>query len=308
MTGAGSANLAFGKTDGLFGTLVDADGDGNPEYYEPGQDPVIQDITLERALSRQRQPNNVWSSQSIAGNLEGAFTVEFTMDDGQQADVEDIVFNTTNPVTLTSGLAATSRWYVGLDYLSGTAERVLLGCAPIDYTIDYTQGGAIRVTIAFIYGDEEYNTSFTPSSVIEATGSPAQFHSFDLSVDATVQAKEQSASLQITNISQFQRGSQKRPVDVVTGAAEASLTLNAIFSETDQLELAYGGSTQTTTSAKMSDVSGSMTLSAGGAQVSDYQLAKVKPDSYNWADVVSSEDTTEDIQFHVNGEPAVTVA
>lgn len=308
MPGAGSADMAFAKTDGLFGTLIDADGDGNPEYYEPGQDPVIQDISLERALSRQREPGNVWSSQSIAGNLEGAFSVEFTMDDGQQADVEDIVFNASNPVTLTSGLAATSRWYVGLDYLNGTAERVLLGCAPIDYTIDYTQGGAIRITITFIYGDEEFNTSITPSSVIEATGSSGQWHGMDLSINATTQIKEQSASLSITNISRFQRGSQKRPVDVVVGAAEASLDLTGVVSETDQLELAYGGAAQTSTSKTMDDVSGSMTLSAAGAAVSDYQLAKLKPDSYSWNEVISGEDTTESLNINVDGDPAVTVA
>lgn len=77
MTGAGSAELAFAKEQSFMGSLVDSDGDGTPEYYEPGRDPVIQDLSIEWALARQRQPDSVWSAQSVAENLEGAFGVEF---------------------------------------------------------------------------------------------------------------------------------------------------------------------------------------------------------------------------------------
>jgi len=307
MTGAGTAEMAFAKEDSFLGSLV-----GTPDYFEPGRDPTVQELSLERALARQRKPGSVWSVQSVAENLEGAFGVQFTLDDGQQSHVHDIVFNGTSPVTLVPGLAATSRWYLGLDYYAGgaqaTVERVAKGCAPLDYTVEYQQGGQIRISITFVYADEEYNTTIMPSSISEATGSSGQWHGMDLSIGGTTQVKEQSATLSLSNISRLQRGSEAIAVEAVTGPVEATLDLTAIFSETDQLELAYGGSGQTSTSATMDDVAGSITLSAGGAQVVDYQLAQLKPDSYAWENLINGEDTTESVTFNVDGDPAVTVA
>jgi len=307
MTGAGTADYAFAKETSFLGSLEDSDSDGNPEYFEPGKDPTVQDLTLQRALARQRDPANVWSNQSVVQNLEGAFGIQFTMDDARIGDVHDIVFND-GGTGLTSGVAASSRWFMGLDYLSGTAERVLKGVVPMDYTVEYQQGGQIRVNITFAFADEEYNTSITPSTIQEATGASAQWHGMDLSIGGTTQVKEQSASLSITDLSRFQRGSEAIAVEAVVAAPQASLDLTGIFSETDQMELAYGGSGQNTTSKTMESVSGSMALSAAGATVTTYQFDQLKPDSYSWNELLGTEDTTEQVTFNVDGSPAVSIA
>lgn len=301
MTGAGSGTLAFAKEQSFLGSL------SGPNYYHPGHDPQIQEFELPRALNRQRKPGQVFADDSVPGLIEGAFGVEFTMDSDRQADVHDIVFNASSPYTLTPGLAATSRWYVGVDYITATAERELKGCAPIDYSVSYTESGDIRVAITFIYADEERKTSITPSSISEATGSAGRWHGMDLTIDGTVQSKEQSATLSLTNLSRFQPGSEAIAVDAVVGAAEATLSLETILTETDQQELAYGGAGQSTTSKTMSNVAGSMELSAGGSTVTTYSLAKLKPDSYSWNDVINDDaDTSEGLDIHINGDPAVS--
>ena len=304
MTGAGAAEMAFGKESSLLGSL-----DG-PNYYEPFKNPTITDLELDRAVQRQRKPDAVFATESVAQNLEGAFAVEGTVDSTRQSDVHDIIY--TDPggaVALTPGRAPSSRWYVGIDYLDGTAERVLKGTIPLDYSVTYSQGGSIRATLTMAYADEEYNTSVTPSSISEATGASAEFHSADFTVDGTVQSKEQSVTFTVSNIARFQRGSDYIPVDAVIGPAQASLDLETIFSETDQLELGYGGSGQSSTSKSMSSVSGSVELSAAGSTITTYDLKGLKPTTYSWADVIAGDaDTTESVSLIAADEEAVSIA
>lgn len=297
MTGAGAATVAFVKADSFLSIP------GTPTYYRPGRDESITDLTLDRALERQRAPSKVFAETSTAENIEGAFAIDFSVDSDRLADVHDIVFTDPNSdPCLTPGRAASSRFYVGLDYLSGTAERVLKGCVPLDYSVSYSQGAPITVSVSFAYADEKRNTSVTPSSIQGPTGSTAQFHSADLTLGGTVQSKEQSATLSISNISRFQRGSDAVPVDAVVGAAEADLELTTILTETDQHELAYGGSGQSSTTDTMDEVSGSFALSAAGSTITTYSLSAVKPATYGWSDVVSADaDAAENINFHVNG-------
>lgn len=298
MTGAGSSDVAFVK--GTGNDLIDIP--GSPTYYEPGVDPVLQDLTLDRALSRLRKPGQVFPDQSVAGNIEGGFGLEFVVDSNRLTDVHDIVFSQTSGTVLTSGRPPTSRWFVGVDYISGTAERVLKGCVPTDFEIAYGQGDRIRATATFLYADEESNASITPPSVTQADGDAVAFHGGELSLDGTVQSKEQSFTLSITDISRFHRGSQAVAVDATVAAPVASLSANTIITETDQLELAYGGGGQTTTSETMDATSGTVTLSDSGGQVAQYSLSEVKPASHAWQDVIAADtDTTEQIEFNVDG-------
>jgi len=304
MTGAGSADFAFAKEQSLLGSLI------GPNFFEPFKDPTITELELDRALQRQRKPDAVFAVESVAQNLEGAFAVEGTVDSNRQSDVHDIVF--TDPggsVALTPGRAPSSRWYIGVDYLSGTAERVPKGCIPLDFQIQYQQGGSIRCAVTFAYADEEYNTSITPSSISEANGASAEFHSADFTVDGTLQSKEESVTFGVSNISRFQRGSDHIPVDAVIGPAEATLDLDTIITETDQLELGYGGSGQSSTSKTMSAVSGSVALSAAGSSITTYNLAGLKPATHAWNDVLSGDtDTTESVSLIAADEQAVSIS
>lgn len=289
MTGAGSGSLAFVK--GTGNSLIDIS--GTPTYYEPGRDPTITDLELDRAIERLRSPGQVFADTSVAQNLSGAFGVEFVMDSNRQSDVHDIVF--TNPggsPILQPGRAATSRWFVGVDYISATAERVLKGCVPLDYTVTYGQGETIRVAVTFAYADEESNTSVTPSSVQEADGSPAAFHSADFTIDGTTQSKEQSVTLNVSNLSRFERGSDEIAVDAVVAGAQVSLDLETILTEADQLELAYGGSGQTTTSTGITAVSGSLAYAAAGSTITTYDLAGLKTDTNAWQDAIAADPST----------------
>lgn len=289
MTGAGSGSLAFVK--GTGNSLIDIP--GAPTYYEPGRDPIITDLELDRAVERLRAPSQVFADTSVAQNLEGAFGVEFVMDSNRQSDVHDIVFTDPggSPI-LQPGRAATSRWFVGVDYISATAERELRGCVPLDYTVTYTQGDTIRVQITMAYADEVTNTSITPTSISEADGSPASFHGADFTIDGTTQSKEQSVTLNVSNLSRFERGSDHIAVDAVVAGATVSLDLETILSETDQLELAYGGSTQTSTTADQTLVSGSCAYSADGTTITTYDLSGLAVDTHAWQDAIAADPST----------------
>jgi hypothetical protein len=301
MTGAGSASLAFVKEDS-FGTLP-----GDPTYYLPGRNPTIQDLSLDNVLSRLREPGNAEAVDSLAGNLEGAFGVSYAMSNDVHGDVRDIVFND-GGTGFTSGLATTSRWYTGVDYVDGTtvstAERELSACIPLEYQIQYQQGqNTIRETLTMGYADESLNTAITPGSITGPTdGNDVPFHGAELTVDATVIDREQSITLSFSNISRYQRGSSRTATNAVLAAPETTLDVAAIYGGNDTLELAYGGTSATAPEDQLTNVSGDLTFDVGGTTVATYSFAKLKPDSYEWADLLDEEtDLTDPVTYHVNG-------
>ena len=300
MTRAGAGNLAFGKTDGLLGSLQTAD-----TYYELGKDPQFDDDpSLDRDLEQIRMPNEVFHSESVEGNIEGAFGINFIPTADRIGDVHDILYNNAGGSgdVLTSGEPATSRFYVGVDFIAGTAERVLKGVIPLGVDLNYNQGESTRYSVTFGYANEEYGTSITPSGVNEATGETVQFHSTSLTLDGTVQSKEQSFTLSIEDMSAFHYGSDAVAEGATVAGPQTSLDVTAIITETDQLELAYGGSGQTTTSNRMTAVDGTITLDAGGNTVATYNLSDMKPEGMTWQDVINGdEDVTENYTMQVNG-------
>jgi len=301
MTGAGSAELLFGKTNSFLGSLSTAD-----TYYEPGIDPnVTEGPTLSRNTEQYRKPTESFHDQSAAQNIEGSFSVDFVVEDTRIGDVHDILFNdysTTGNILDGTQEPATSRWYFGLDYISGTAERVALGCIPESVDVEYQQGEGTRYSVTFAYADEEYDTSITSTGINEATGDTVQFHSTEISFGGLVQSKEQSATLSMENIARLQYGSGAVADDVTIADPTASLDLETIFTETDQLELAYGGTGQTSTSDRMSAVDASLTLKTPGGTQADYTLKDIKPDEISWNSLLDAgTDTTESHTLPVNG-------
>ena len=307
MTGAGSATVAFGKEVSLGGSLVDSDGDGNPEYYKWGRNASITELELSNALQRMREGDQVESVSSVAQNLEGAVSVEATVSADVHDHVHDVVFNDAGS-GFTSGLAASARTYAGVDYIGGTAERELLGCIPLEFSLSYEQGGMVTYSLSMGYVDEKKNTSITPSSITGPTdGNDVPFHGFTLSVDGAAVAKLQSAELTISNVARYQWGNQRTPIDAVIAAPEASLNANAIFEGPDRLELAYGGTGSSATQDSLTAVAGSVDISVAGANVATYDLPQLKPDSYAWNDLINADnDLTDQTTFHVNG--GVTVS
>lgn len=295
MTGAGAATQYALVKESSFLTEP-----GSPTYYEPGRNPTVQNIELSRALARIRDPTTVESIRSVAQNLEGAFVASWILDDSRVGDVHDIVFNDSG-TSFTPGTAATSSWYLGIDYLTGTAERNLQGVTPVSFDVEYTQGGAVRQTLTAIYADETYDTSVTPSSV-QSAADTAQFHGMQLDIDGTTQSKEQSVTLSITDIARFQRDSSEIAAEAVMGPVTTTLDTGTIITETDQLELAYGSGGATSTETSMSEFSGSLSFDVDNTTVATYSLSAMKPDTYTWNELFAQDsDTTEGITFHVNG-------
>lgn len=303
MTG-GAATVAFGKETSFMGALEDSDSDGNPEYYLPGRNLQIQTVELSNALRRMRTPDSAESVESIAGNLEGAFTAEWVLNADRVGDVHDIVFNDAG-TGFTDGVAATSRWFTGIDYIGGTAERELIGVTPTEFRVEYTEGGMIRQSLTAVYGDEESNTSITPSNIQTAgDGQSVPSHGADLTVDTVSQTKLESATLSVSNIARFQRGASRTPLEAVIAAPEATLDVEAVFSEADQLELAYGGggSAATTPQDSLAEASGTLSFDVDGATATTYNLSAMKADSYGWEDLVAADsDLSESVSLQVNG-------
>ncbi|ELY96539.1 hypothetical protein [Natrialba taiwanensis] len=307
MTGAGAATVAFGKEQTFTGDLVASDSDGTPEYWKFGRDASINNLELERALSNLTEGDQAEYVESVAGNLEGAFEVEAVISSDVHGDVEELVFNDAGS-GFTPGRAASGRVYVGLDYLDGTAERELVGCVPMGYSVSYEQGEPVSYTLTMAYADENLGTTITPSSINPVSdGTSAMFHGVTLDIDGTSVAKLQSAELSISNISRFQWGADHVAVDAVLARPETELNVDAIITGPSRTELAYGSAGATTTAARMNSVAGSLDVAVGGTSVSTYSLSKLKPNTNSWNDVITDGDTdvTDSTTFNVTGQTAV---
>ncbi len=305
---AGAATLAFGKEQTFMGSLVDSDSDSNPDYWKFGRNATVTDLELDRALENLTEGDQAEYVESIAGNLEGAFAVEAVISSDVHSDVEDLVFNDAG-TGFTPGRAASGRVYTGIDYLDGTAERELKGCIPLDYSVSYSQGETVTYSLSMAYADEELDTAITPSSINGVSdGTSAAFHGVTLTIDGATVAKLQEAELSISNISRFQRGADHVAVDAVLARPETELSVDAIFSGPSRTELAYGSTGATTTSARMSSVAGSLEIAVDGTPVSTYNLAKLKPNTHSWNDLITDgdTDTTDSTSFNATG--GITVA
>lgn len=305
MTGAGSASVAFVKSDGFLSVP------GTPTYYRPGRNITVDEIALDNALQRLREEDKAEAVDSLAQNLEGAFSASWVVSQDVHADVRDIVFND-NGSGFAPGRTALSRWYLGLDYLTtggqATAERVLKGVIPLSYSLSYSQGGTIRASLTAGYADEDLNTTITPSSISGPTdGGDIPFHGATFSVDANAQTRLQDATLSFDNISRFHRGASRTAVDATVAAPETTLDLTAIFSDQNQVELAYGSTGSTSTQDTLTNVTGELSLDIGGTNVATYTLPKLKANNYDWQSLTGAdEDAAESTTWHVNG--GVTIA
>lgn len=309
MTGGGGSRVGFAKEQS-FMTLPDS-----PEYYLPGRNLQIGEANLQRQLSRLRTPNNAEAVDSLAGNLEGALSATWAMSADTHSAVRDIVFNDGGS-GFTSGLAASSRWYLGAEFVDGTstdiAERELKGCIPLNYSITYDVGtNTIRESVTMGYADEAYNTSYTPGAIIgPADGSEVPFHGIDVTLDGvSATTALQSLTLSIDGpISRFQRGPDPVAENAILGVPQKTLEMTPRFTgPSTSLERAYGTASATSTQDTLDNVSASVTFDAAGSTVATFDLPKLKPDDYDWSDLVAADtDLTEPTTFHVNGDIAIS--
>ena len=305
MTGSGSATVAFGKEQSFLGSLV------GPNYYLPGRNATVEEIEVQRALERLSDPDVVESVESIAGRFEGALAASWAVSADTHEHVRDIVFNDSG-TGFTNGQAATSKWFIGVDHLSGTVERVAAGVTPTEYSLSYNdEENTITANLTAIYADEEKNATITPTDIVgPATDSTVPFHGFSLDVDGASIPTVQSATLSISNIAQFITGPDATPIDAVIAEPTTDLQFSAVIDGPDLIEISYGSGGQSVDAIQDSvgAVPGSVGPTQAGSTVATYDCPRIEPDTYGWADLVGSEPTTEEVNAHVNGGLTVSTA
>jgi len=218
---------------------------------------------------------------------------------GEDVTLQFTVYETSEHSTSVDVSAATGIEWVLTDGSGGEALTKTQSGGGVTF-VTYSEGDLVRVTLDGIYGDEASNTTLTPGT-ISRPGQEADFHEVDLSLDATTQTKLQSATLNLDGLARFERGTSRQPIAAVAGPATASLDVEAIFTEADQLELAYGSSGTTSVQDSIDAVNAQFTIAPGGMAAADYALAGLKPDSYEWADLVAADTSlTEPVTFDID--------
>jgi len=116
--------------DDYAGTPTDDD------YKIPGIDTTIEELAINNALSRLRTLNDPQVSETVAGNFEGAFNVNFVLGNpwwlnhvfgGPPTDGGESSAPYTYTWDFESGRVQSSRWYIGANFFNNTVERVLKG-------------------------------------------------------------------------------------------------------------------------------------------------------------------------------------
>lgn len=294
MTGAGAATVAFALETDYLGAL-ETDVDGNVKYWQPGKDIEVTELSLQNQLQRISDPGDPEALAHIAGNLEGALGVTFTLagDDWHQT-----VFNDGTATGFVDGRMAYSRWFFGVDYLDGTAERAAKGAVVSDASVQYQQGQVSSVTLTLLYGDEENNTSITPSGIQSAGESDIyNFSGANLDVDAVTQARLETAELSMALNPQFHRGPQRTPLDATLGNVETTLSTDAVYTGPSQQEIAYGGAQP---ASSIDAVNATLSFENRVPNTITYNLSGAKPDTYAWQNLVGEENLTEPITYNVD--------
>jgi hypothetical protein len=276
---------------------------GTPTYFEPGKNIEIGSASLERALTRARQPDDPRPAGSREGNREVALSVTFTMTD---ANFHDLVFaDAGTALASTAMLAPTATWYLSSDTLSSTQERFIQGAAVESVTWNYTQGEDVTVELTIIggreYGGGDTNAPATPGTITQPTKDDiVTWAGTDFAIDAADVSKLQSLSLSITGMARFRRGQQQEPVDAVVGAYEPSLTVDAILEDGTRRELAYGSSGATAPQDTVEESPATLDFANPAGNVASYDLSGIQPTSYSWNSLVATDsDITDPVDFHV---------
>ena len=307
MTGAGSGELVGGIEGEFANSIIDSDSNGTPDLFGFGRNPTLEELNLDNQLDRLRSGTEVWSKESVKQNFEGAVNISAVISTDVHEKIEEIVFNDGGS-GMTSGLAASARIFAGADYLTGTAERELLGCIPLEYSIDWEQGSDVSYSLSMAYADEEPGASADLSTATRAAnGTTIPFHGATFTVDGADVQDLQSATLSISDIARLQYGGASPTANRgVIANPQASLEVEATFVTPSRTKLARGAPDGPPPD-RLDSVTGSVTLvDSTGSTFSDYQLAALKPATYSWNNVLSTDDTTDSTTFNVDG--GVTIA
>ena len=313
MTGGGTSSAAYlhEPVDDYMGSPTDT------TYKVPGKNLRVDDISIENALQRMNALEDVEALEYVEGNFEGALGVSFTptmpwFHNHVLGDEPNAGGEASAPYsytwTPTTGRVQSSRWYVGVDYLDGTAERELLGAVFPQLSVTCRQGEPVEVSLTGFFGDEKTNTSLTPGSKTGPGKTPLIFHSGSLSIPSSnTYTKMGEATLDINTGARPQRGWDRHPLDAVMGNVETTLDMSKIITGTSNLELAYGSSGSTSPQTSVTGQDGGLKFTTPGDASLEYQFAGVRADTYNWQNIAASddEDVLEDVSWRIDNVTAV---
>jgi hypothetical protein len=296
--------------------LHEPEGDytGSPsdtDYKVPGIDCTIDEVSIDNALDRLRTPGDPEAADTIATSFEGAFTISFTLGNPWWLNhVFGAPPTGTGPYTweFESGTVQSARFYVGVDFINGTAERVLKGVVFGGLQLQCEVGNTVQAQLTGFYADEQRNSSITPGSTPSEGDDPLVYHGATIEVpNSTTLQKIQDFTLDIQTGARPAQGLDRKPVEAVMGAIEHELTVNKVVTSTDQLNPAYGNTTAPATTV---DGAANATIEFQGAASSgtrqEYQLTHVTPNDYNWQNIGNpEEDISEAITYYVDSITAV---
>lgn len=299
MTGAGSGTVCYALEESYGGPLVDEDGDGTVEWYQPGIDVTVGDLSVEQALERSRHPNDPTPAGSREGNWEGAASVSFTLTD---TNWHDLVFADGGTALPHSPMAApSSTWYFAVEMPDGTTEtRTPTGAIVQDATINYEQGSDVTVELTMLYGDEPSDVTAPAEADIKQPSDTDAFawHGTTFQVDGLNQPLMSSATLSLSGLARFRRGQDRHPYDAVVDAMEPSFSTDAVFTERDQLALAVDNTAGS--DGPVGKVPATLSFENGQGVTISYTLTDCQPTSYSWSNLVGAEDLSEPIDYHVS--------
>jgi hypothetical protein len=262
-------------------------------------------LTIDNNAQRNRQPDSAISSGSSAGNFTATASVDFDLTDDKA--LTDLVAGIAGTGTLSSaaGLAPTAEWYFAVDALDNSLAQfesniALSGVAVTSAEIDYSEGEPISVSLSL---EGSGLTTEEPTTIVQPTADQVfTHHGTQFSIGGLQQSGLQSATLSLDGLARRQEQQDRGPRSMVVGEIEPELTADAVFSETDQLELALNGGTAGSVLQQLqAATSGGLTLENGNGTVIQFEIVDPTPNSYSWNNLVAPDtDLTEEVVYQVH--------
>lgn len=296
MSGAGAQTIAFRKGSS-FNTYAATD-------YLPGKELTVDQFQITNNRQGLRELGEVVPGESVEGAFEGVLGVTYTMDGTRHGDVRDIVFSS-GGTNFTSGLAPTSRWFVGTDYLdtsfsSQTVELQLDSCIPRSYSLTYEQDtNTVRENLVLAFADVSLNSSITPSSINGPTaGREAPFHGVSVTIDGSTVNRNQGLTLEFPEtMYRYHREEDRNPVSAVQNGVDPRMTSRVVYHTDDYLGIALSGDDTTATSAEevLEEVSGDVAFSDSSGVVARYNFSNLGLETWQGQNFVATENDFEGV-------------
>ena len=305
MVGSGAGDLAW-----LHEPVGDYRGSPTDATYKvTGQGQALDDLTIENALQRLRNLS-AEAKETIATTFEGAISVSGTVTEdtawllnhvmGQPPTTSGAGPYTHTWDVVSSGLVQSARFFVGLNHLTGYAERTLKGVVFPQIDFENPEDGPATYTATGFFADEELATSATPGPAPSTTSDAFVFHGGNLDIDGATQTKMRTAALSIQTGAHGIRGWERKFSDVVIGAEEHTLSTTKIVTETNLLTKSFGNSTAPVTSSDVASVPVALTL-GNNSETLMFNLPRVTPNTHSWDQIGNAnEDKTETVEFFVD--------